>query len=714
MKQPVLLAACLVLLALGTPSLQAETKNAYPMLMSLRPAAAQVGQTTEHEVSARYNLHGASRIIVSGDGVIGTVVPAEDNPGDKPADPKAGKRVQSKLKVQFTVAATAVPGVRDFRIVTPQGVSTIGQLVIARDPIVIEAPNNNTLQTAQPITLPATVCGLIEANEDIDCFKFPVEAGAALTFHVRSQRLQNRIHDLQAHSDPIITLKNSAGSTLATSDNVYAGDPLLFHKFEQAGEYYLEIRDVRYKGNPEWTYSIEINARPFVTQVFPLGVQPGTDTKLSLVGYNLPAEPFAALTLPADAPAGVTEVSPLVADQPANNMAIYATSGPAAVEDDAPHNTQAAAQAITLPLSVSGRIAAEGEIDYYTFEAKAGETWSFNVIARRANSALDSIIRVLNEKGAPLVENDDTRISRINIADSWIEHWTVPADGKYTVEIRDLHLRGGAEFPYLLEITRSQPHFILETDTDKTLLAPGINAPLYVRVTRKNGFAGEVQLAIEGLPPGVEATAGKILADKNDGCILLQASADAPAGAANVRITGTATHTLKDGATLELAAVAAPLQEMYMPGGGRAHYAVDMHTVSVADPMDLRSVKISTSEITLKPGDSQKIEITIERAPDCKENVSLDIVYQHLGAQFGDSLPKGITIDGAQSKTLLNGTETAGYITLKVAGDAKPVERQMFPIMAHVSVNFVMKMTYASQPVFLTILSKEDAPAAAK
>ena len=31
----------------------AQTNNSYPMLMSVKPAAAQIGQTTEHEVNAR-------------------------------------------------------------------------------------------------------------------------------------------------------------------------------------------------------------------------------------------------------------------------------------------------------------------------------------------------------------------------------------------------------------------------------------------------------------------------------------------------------------------------------------------------------------------------------------------------------------------------------------------------------------------------------------
>jgi hypothetical protein len=55
----------------------AQTNNSYPMIMSVRPTAAQIGQSTDVEVSARYNLAGASQVIVAGSGVTGEVLPDE-------------------------------------------------------------------------------------------------------------------------------------------------------------------------------------------------------------------------------------------------------------------------------------------------------------------------------------------------------------------------------------------------------------------------------------------------------------------------------------------------------------------------------------------------------------------------------------------------------------------------------------------------------------
>src|SRR6187397_2386374 len=139
---------CLALL-LGSTSL-VPAQQSYPMVMSLHPVAAQTGQTSEHVVSARYDLHGAYKIFVTGDGVTGEVVPEE-------MKSKRNRPPKGTLKIKFIVAADALPGVREFRIATPNGVSTVGQLVIAKDPIAVEKDPNNARTEAQEITLPATV-----------------------------------------------------------------------------------------------------------------------------------------------------------------------------------------------------------------------------------------------------------------------------------------------------------------------------------------------------------------------------------------------------------------------------------------------------------------------------------------------------------------------------------------------------------------------------
>jgi hypothetical protein len=689
-----------ILLALSlivVPALRADTF--YPMLMSVAPVAVQTGTATECEITARYDLGGAYKVLVTGDGVTAEPLAPEADPKAK-APPKKSSR--GRVKVRFTVAADATPGAREVRVATPQGVSTVGQVVVVRDPIVRETANNDSLSTAQRVTLPATLCGAFEKAEDVDHYRFTLAAPTALTFHVRCQRLQDKIHDLQEHADPILTLRNATGTVLAVNDNHFFADPLLHHKFASAGEYVLEVRDVRYSGNRDWQYAIEVSDRSFVTNVHPMRVTPGVATKLELVGHNLPADATATLTLPADTPDGPRWVALTLANgQKSNAVPVVVSRLPAVSEAPGHNDSGAKAQPITIPSGISGRIDGDGDVDSFAFDAKAGEKFAFEIVARGHQSAIDPVLRILNAKGDRLGENDDHR-DRFVHADSRIEPWAAPADGKYVVEIRDAHLRGGPAFVYFLKVTRAVPTFTLELDSDKTLLAPGVTTVLFARATRRNGFDGEVRLGVEGLPPGVTARCGRILPTGKDGAIFLTAAPDAKIGAAEVRVTGTGTSPA-GWMPRKVTAIARPLQEIYMPGGGRHHYPVDTHVVSVGDALDLRAVKLSTTDVVLKPGESKRIDVTIERAPGFKGNVTLDCAYQHLGSIFGNSLPPGVTIDDRASQTVLTGEQSKGHITLKAAPDAKPAEKQFVPVMAHVSINFVMKFTYTGEPLLVTV-----------
>lgn len=140
-----------------------------------------------------------------------------------------------------------------------------------------------------------------------------------------------------------------------------------------------------------------------------------------------------------------------------------------------------------------------------------------------------------------------------------------------------------------------------------------------------------------------------------------------------------------------------------MPGGGRNHWHVDLHTVCVGQPCDIRGVTLSTYDVSLKPGESKRIDVTIQRSPGYNKNVTLDLLYRHLSSTFADTLPPGVTIDARNSKTLLTGKVSQGHITLKAAPGAKPVAKQQVSVMANISINFVMKATYSARPLFVTV-----------
>jgi hypothetical protein len=381
------------------------------MLMSLRPVAVQAGTAAEITVSSRYNLSGAYQVLVSGEGVAGEVVPPDNKPSEakdsaaqgksdgKPEEPPKKPNVE-KLNLRITAAADAQPGIRDVRVATPQGVSTVAQLVVVRDPVASESGTNDTPAQAQPIELPTAVCGAIEKNEDVDYFKFHAEAGDALVSRPLCAvgRPHPRLADAcRSDSDA----PHGRRATLAACDNNgYYADPVLAYRFDQAGDYLLEIRDVRYQGNQYWEYCIEISSRPLIESVYPLAATVGQVESFEPVGHLLPADARLNWRLSASLPLGLATVQlPLgqlsAGNEQSNPVTLVVTDLPLVRECEATNDVADSAQPFAAPGGVNARIEREGDIDCFAFDAKKGEAFSLEVVARRAQSGS---IRTLNPR----------------------------------------------------------------------------------------------------------------------------------------------------------------------------------------------------------------------------------------------------------------------------------------------------------------------------
>src|SRR5438876_2489737 len=145
--------AVLILIAL---SAQGAAQTSFPMVTHVTPAAVQRGTTSEVTVDCRTStLYGAYKVLGGGSGVTAEVAPAKDA---KPAEVKNPPPVVQALKLKVAVAADAACGVREFRIASTVGISSLGQLVIVDAPVVIEAPGINLPEKAQPIPIPSVVC----------------------------------------------------------------------------------------------------------------------------------------------------------------------------------------------------------------------------------------------------------------------------------------------------------------------------------------------------------------------------------------------------------------------------------------------------------------------------------------------------------------------------------------------------------------------------
>ena len=184
--------------------------------------------------------------------------------------------------------------------------------------------------------------------------------------------------------------------------------------------------------------------------------------------------------------------------------------------------------------------------------------------------------------------------------------------------------------------------------------------------------------------------------------LLLSASPNAKIDFSRVQLTGTAMLPGADGKPAAATRKVTPLTEIYMPGGGRGTYPVDTQGVAITEPNDIE-VSVDNAQVTLTPGGTAKIEVTIKRRADYNKAVTLDLRVNHLGGVHTNPLPPGVTCDDAI--TIPEG-QNKGTIVLKAAADAHAIKDWPLAVMTNVSINFVMKTWYVA-PITLTVPPKK-------
>ena len=119
------------------------------------------------------------------------------------------------------------------------------------------------------------------------------------------------------------------------------------------------------------------------------------------------------------------------------------------------------AQPVEFPAVVSGRIAASGELDYYTFEAGAGQELSFQVITRLPAPKFDAELALFEATGSWFDDTQTTQLAH-NGEPASNTITTDPAltyrferGGRYLARVSGFMGGGGPDFGYLLRIAPS-------------------------------------------------------------------------------------------------------------------------------------------------------------------------------------------------------------------------------------------------------------------
>lgn len=501
----------------------ASAAEKHPHIGYVYPAGGQRGTTFEVKLGGE-DIYGSSAAIVSGKGVSVQVTDAKDptSADDKNKTKKPRKRNQTVIDelvtLKITIARDAEPVPREICLVAPDGLTNklvfqVGQLKEARE----TEPNNRNEEAMQLPPLPLLVNGQIMPG-DVDRYKFAARKGQQLVIEASARALIPYIADaVPGWFQAVLSLYDAQGKEVAVADDYrFSPDPVLFYDVPANGQYTLAIRDSIYRGREDFVYRVQIGELPFITSVSPLGAPRGDKPVIvKLFGKNLPWLPT---TVAVDQAAPSVRYVSITAGGLTSNGVPFAIGDLPEVSEAEDASRDGQGQRVALPVVVNGCIRAPGERDSYCFEGKKGQAVCLEVRARRLGSPLDSCVVLLNGRGVKLGENDDIKDKSegllTHVADSELV-CTLPEDGTCTARIADTQGQGGAEYAYRLRIGSPAPDFALRVTPSAVSVPKGGSAPLTVHAIRKDGFTGEIKLALDEPSSGLSLN-GAVMPEGTD------------------------------------------------------------------------------------------------------------------------------------------------------------------------------------------------------
>ena len=167
----------------------------------------------------------------------------------------------------------------------------------------------------------------------------------------------------------MLSVTDGRGRELVVNDDYYFADSYLVFTAPADGDYFLQIRDVKYAGDPRWTYVLRATDRPHVSGAFPRVGRAGESLPVELMGSAARIQKSAVVALPQEA--GVHELPIDLSSGPSNSIPFLVTDLPQLREQE-PNDNPAQAQALTIPCGLSGRIDRPRDVDCYSFQGKKG------------------------------------------------------------------------------------------------------------------------------------------------------------------------------------------------------------------------------------------------------------------------------------------------------------------------------------------------------
>ncbi|MDZ7616369.1 MAG: PPC domain-containing protein [Patescibacteria group bacterium] len=470
----------------------------------------------------------------------------------------ANRSVANLAFVEVTVAPDAEPGPREIRLVMRTGVSNPMPFYIsqfsesAREPMkTCQVPvlgNEEAAERKRPpeeqevkVAVPCVVNGQVAAGE-INHYRFEAKKGQKLAIVAYARQLIPYIADaVPGWFQAVMTLYNAEGQEVAYGDVYrFKPDPVIHYEVPEDGEYVLTISDALFRGREDFVYRVSIAESPFITSIFPLGGRVGEAAAVDIQGWQI--DGAKTILPPADALPGVHFVTVVKDGLVSNKMPFVLDALPEGIEEE-PNNDRLGAQKVKLPVIVNGRINQPGDWDVFQFEGRAGQTVVAEVMARRLDSPLDSIMKMTDADGNLLAANDDFEDPGTGLythhADSYLSV-ELPSNGTYYVHLSDTAYKGGEEYGYRLRISEPQPDFELRVVPSAVAVRSKGSAAVSVYVIRRDGFSGDIQLSLKDPPEGFSSSTIALKKNQEMVRLGLKTTLESSSGAVALAVAGRA------------------------------------------------------------------------------------------------------------------------------------------------------------------------------
>ncbi|AMV28837.1 hypothetical protein VT84_30870 [Gemmata sp. SH-PL17] len=441
-------------------------------------------------------------------------------PGDNKNGTDAGK-----FRVKVAVDPKCAIGLYTVRVATKNGVSNARPFLVDTLPLVASTGANRAKDTAQAVTAPCVASGVV-ASETSEFYKVKVDAGQKLAFEVLARRIGSPL-------DPIVVLhdaktKRELISLYADDTPGMQGDCRLAHTFKDAGEVLVEVRDTTHRGGGDFFYRLRIGDFPGATTAYPLAAERGKSVS---VGFSGPDTiPAVSTTAPKDPSVAAFYAVPTTGKDAGWPVPVLLTDYPQATEQE-PNDEPAKANKLPVPGGVSARFDKAKDMDHFAITGKKGQKLVISVATFEVNAPTEVLVRVLDAKGGEVARsNPAAPVNRLE--------FTPPADGEYILACEQQNFLNGPNEVYYLSVAPAGPDFSVALAFDRAEVPVGGSTGVLATVTRLNGFAGAVDLSIDG----DAALSGKVTLPANQTIVFvpLQVKEGAKAGAHPFRVKATA------------------------------------------------------------------------------------------------------------------------------------------------------------------------------